>query len=363
MKRAVLIALCVAGCAGPAGDVKGPVDPMPPEESGGDAGVDAAPQVAPAPKLPDLEKVTVMVVAAEVKAKMKDGRSWDEGESTLLRPVQKPFLKYLKSHPALRATSSHIGVPLDKPDMIRDAGRDAAPDPMIYIEVGDHIFRSPARPRAFAPLWDFPFTFAFGFSTTKMGTMPGDLVRIHVVDFDAGGGFDIMGSTILSVEQLLKKPLHRLGPFGSVSSLTLQVKRNPLDEAAKPRSKSLDVPGRPSWTNTGIEVVAGQRLRIDAADEVCTTREGLEKCSGPEGQRSRSDKNLTGFKDVGHGALVGSIGDTRFVIGRRLELIAPSSGPLLLGVNDRDTRNNRGSYAVRVWAYPLPVLTVKRPAN
>ena len=32
------------------------------------------------------------------------------------------------------------------------------------------------------------------------------------------------------IEQLLAKPVHKIGPFGSVESLTLQVKRTPLDD-------------------------------------------------------------------------------------------------------------------------------------
>jgi hypothetical protein len=99
---------------------------------------------------------------------------------------------------------------------------------------------------------------------------------------------------------------------------------------------------------------AGQRVLIRAADEVCTGPE-LRFCSGPEGQR-RADarNNLPGFLELGHGALIAAVGDARFAVQRELGFVAPASGSLLLGVNDRDVVNNSGSYAAHIVVYALP---------
>lgn len=360
MKRIATVALALAlGCSGSSKSPETPIDPMPPEELASPE--ETAPQEPETPALPGLETIRLTIVAAEVAPKMKDGRPWDGTESRLAPSVSKPLLRYLELHPELLATSNTLGVPVSSPKLAETARKDAAPDPMVYIEVGSQIYRSPVRPRAFAPLWDYPMVFSYGFGKQRMGAVPGSLVRIHVVDYDGPASADIMGTTLMSIEQLLAKPLHQLGPFGSVDSLTLQIKRKPQDEGAPPVAKRLVVPGKPSWTDTGLKLIAGQRLVIEAADEVCTTTEGLDKCSGPEGQAKPGSKNLPGFETVGHGALVATIGDVRFPVGRRLELTAPATGTLRLGVNDRHYVNNRGSYAARITIAPMPVPSERRP--
>jgi len=360
VKRLLLVILSAAlACSGGPKKVAPPVDPMPPEEP---AATDET-EPEPEPALPALEQITITVVAAEIEPNMKDGRAWDGSESRLARSVSKPLLQYMEQHPELHASADTLGIPIDAPTLAKDAQKDAAPDPMVFVEVGALMFRTPVRPRAFAPLWDFALTFGFGFGQQHMGVVPGSLVRIHVVDYDGPTKADHLGTTLMSIEQLLAKPVHRLGPFGSVTSLTLQVKRTPIDETAVAKAMRLAVPGKPSWTDSSIEVTAGQHLVLEAADEVCTTQEELDKCSGPEGQAATSDKKLPGFPSLGHGALVGAIGDVRFAVGRRLELVAPSSGVVRLGVNDRHYVNNRGSYAVRVTMLPLPDGVVPRPAQ
>ncbi|MBT8495292.1 MAG: hypothetical protein KJO07_19755 [Deltaproteobacteria bacterium] len=361
MRSLLAVVALTLACSGPAKNVEKPVDPMPPEEK--PVTKDDKPEQPKKPEpppLPGLERITVTVVAAEVASAMKDGRPWDGKESRLVPNISKLLTHYLELHPELQVTARTLGIPVDQPRLARAARKDAAPDPMVFVEVGKHIYRSPARPRAFAPLWDFALTFAYGFGNSRRGAVPGSLVRIHVVDYDGPARFDTMGTTLMSIEQLLAKPVHKIGPFGSVESLTLQVKRTPLDDTARPKSHRLAVPGKPAWTVTGIDVVAGQRLIIEAADEVCTTREGLSKCSGPDGQRDLNDNNLKGFEKVGHGTLVGALGDTRFKVGRRLEMIAPSTGVLRLGVNDGHYVNNRGSYAARIIIRTVPVPNLRR---
>ena len=69
---------------------------------------------------------------------------------------------------------------------------------------------------------------------------------------------------------------------------------------------------------------------------------------------SAKDVILAIIAKVGHGALIAAVGDVRFSVRRQLSFVAPSSGRLLLGINDKDTRDNRGSYAVRIELEPVP---------
>jgi hypothetical protein len=201
------------------------------------------------------------------------------------------------------------------------------------------------RPRAFNPVWDFTLQFPVGPGYSARDTT----VRVQVVDYDGPTRFDTLGSTVISVDELLAKPLHQLGAFGSVKQLTVEVATIEVDDPKpEPSVFRIAVPGNAKWTDTGVELTAGQRVAIDAADEVCTSGEKLSACSGPEGQRKTSSYNLPGFDSLGHGALVAALGDTRFSIGRDRTFIAPSSGRLRLGVNDTKSDDNRGAYAVRI---------------
>jgi hypothetical protein len=292
-------------------------------------------------------------VSADIRGSMPSGESWDGGQASGALP--RPLERYLLLHPELADTRKHLGIPVDMEDLPARAGKSPAADPMVLIEVGDLAFRSPVELRAFHPLWDFSFQFLRGSLGDRQGVPRDAMVRIHVVDYDGPEHMDAVGSMVLPVEELLARPTHELGPFGSVDKLIVQVRiLEAPDDVEAGRSVRLAVPASPSWTDTGIDLLAGQRVWIQAADEICTTRKGDADCSGPEGQRSPNRANLRGFEVIGHGALVGAVGDTRFVVRRGLRFVAPASGRLRLGVNDRDTGNNRGAYAVHVMVFAVP---------
>ena len=313
----------------------------------------AGPAVEPAPAG---WLVQVTVVSAEIEGHMPNGDQWDERGGKTERDPEPTLAAYLARHPELADTESMIGIPIIAEDRAKHARDSAAVDPMVMLEVGRAVFRSPMRPREFNPVWSFPVRFVVGELSSQRGVSPDDSVTIHVVDFDGPREFDAIGTTVIPIRELLAKPVHRIGPFGSVRSLSLEVVLLPTPAAdAQPTAMRLAVPGSHSWTDTGIDVVAGQHVAIDAADEVCTKGDSVQHCSGPEGQRGNgSSSNLPGFERLGHGALVAALGDTRFGVGRQSTFIAPSSGRLYLGVNDKDVGNNTKSYAVRVVVDVLP---------
>lgn len=315
------------------------------------------PVMAPpaAPPAPAGWLVELTVVSAEIEGLMPNGDQWDKKGGKTEGDPESTLEAYMARHPELAGTEKMLGIPIEAKDRGKHARDSEAVDPMVVLEIGGAVFRTPMRPREFSPVWSFPVRFAVGEVASRKGAPPDASVTIHVVDFDGPRQFDAIGTTLFPLRELLGAPTHRIGPFGSVKSLTLAVELLPLPAAdAAPAAMRLAVPSSHSWTDTGIDLVAGQRVTIDAADEVCTKGDSVQHCSGPEGQRVTSGSNVKGFEKLGHGALIASVGDTRFGVGRKASFIAPSSGRLYLGVNDRDVGNNKGSYAVRVVVEVLP---------
>jgi hypothetical protein len=150
--------------------------------------------------------------------------------------------------------------------------------------------------------------------------------------------------TLVPVRDLFANPTLEVGRFGSVAKLLLQAA--PAPELATRKRVALSA--RDGWTPTGVLIVAGQDVILRAAGEVCTKGADRSRCAGPEGQPRTADTSLPGFEARGHGGLVGGIGDTRFFVGRDRRFVAPSSGPLLLGVNDSDLGNNSGDFEVEI---------------
>jgi hypothetical protein len=103
------------------------------------------------------------------------------------------------------------------------------------------------------------------------------------------------------------------------------------------------------WTNSGLVVRRGQRIRLSASGSVML---GGGRVSTPVG--------LTGAQDSGKlmpayptGALIAVIGDDNddFIsIGARREFIAQRDGVLFLGINEGNLNDNTGAYDVVIEA-------------
>ncbi|RMH44027.1 MAG: hypothetical protein D6689_03440 [Deltaproteobacteria bacterium] len=342
-----IAAAALAGCGAPAAPpaAGAATPPSPTAETAPPAPADAAPPDAP-PQPP--QRVTVTVVSADVAGLMPNGEQWDAGDAKDDRAIDRVLAAYLDGHPELARSLDVVGVPIDAPRAADEAARSEAADPMVLVQIDGQVFRSPMRPRAFNPVWNFAFEFAVRPQDAERHT-----VRIVVADYDGPTRFDPIGATVVPLADLLRAPVVTLGPFGSVKRLTLEVATAPLPTGDEPEVvQRIAVAASATWTDTGVDLVAGQRVTVDASDEVCTKGDDVAHCAGPEGQRAPSDYNVAGFADVGHGALIAAVGDTRFYIGRERSFVAPSSGRLRLGVNDRDTGNNRGAFAARVRVWP-----------
>ena len=99
------------------------------------------------------------------------------------------------------------------------------------------------------------------------------------------------------------------------------------------------------WTNSGLVVRKGQRLRISASGRVSL---GKGRFSTPGGLTSIQDQDKL-MRTEATGALIAVIGDDNddfILIGPRREFVAQRDGVLFLGVNEGDLTDNTGSYDI-----------------
>ena len=103
------------------------------------------------------------------------------------------------------------------------------------------------------------------------------------------------------------------------------------------------------WTNSGLVVRKGQRLRISASGRVSL---GRGRFSMPGGLASVNDNDKL-MRNEATGALIAVIGDDNdefILIGPRREFVALRDGVLFLGVNEGDLTDNTGSYDIVIEA-------------
>ncbi len=103
------------------------------------------------------------------------------------------------------------------------------------------------------------------------------------------------------------------------------------------------------WTNTGLVVRRGQRLRINASGRVSL---GNNRFSTPDGLPNVPDRDKL-MRNQPTGGLIAVIGDDNddFVfIGRSRDFVVQRDGVLFLGVNEGNLSDNSGNYDVVIEA-------------
>jgi hypothetical protein len=117
------------------------------------------------------------------------------------------------------------------------------------------------------------------------------------------------------------------------------------------------VPSTEYWTDTGVDVSAGDRVRVEATGTVTAGSSDPLRRIGPDGTNdpafTRYNRYVRNDGDVrlrgGHAALIGRIGDEdepRFVIGAHRTVRVDADGRLFLGVNDGELDNNGGEFEI-----------------
>ena len=103
------------------------------------------------------------------------------------------------------------------------------------------------------------------------------------------------------------------------------------------------------WSNSGLVVRKGQRLRISSSGRVSL---GRGRFSTPAGISTIADNDKL-VRTEATGALIAVIGDDNddfILIGTRRDFVAQRDGVLFLGVNEGDLNDNTGTYDVVVEA-------------
>ena len=110
------------------------------------------------------------------------------------------------------------------------------------------------------------------------------------------------------------------------------------------------------WTNSGLVVRRGQRLRINASGRVML---GGGRISTPPGVTGIQDneKLMRSYPTGGLIAVIGDDNDDFIFIGQRREFIAQRDGVLFLGVNEGNLNDNTGAYDVVIEAEALSTST------
>jgi hypothetical protein len=103
------------------------------------------------------------------------------------------------------------------------------------------------------------------------------------------------------------------------------------------------------WTNSGLVVRRGQRLRISASGRVSL---GLNRIATPDGLTNISDRDklMRNQPTGGLFAVIGDDNDDFVFIGRGHDFVSQRDGVLFLGVNEGNLSDNRGCYEVIVEA-------------
>jgi CHAT domain-containing protein len=107
-----------------------------------------------------------------------------------------------------------------------------------------------------------------------------------------------------------------------------------------------DVPANQQWTDSGVDLQPGQRIRITASGEISSTQ-GVR--NGPQGS-SEDLYAISLLPTERHAALIAKVGDDGhpFLVGPGTTNQAGDGGRLFLGVNDLAVKDNSGYYRVEV---------------
>jgi hypothetical protein len=115
------------------------------------------------------------------------------------------------------------------------------------------------------------------------------------------------------------------------------------------RERVISVSATQPWTDTGVNVRAGQMVYFEANGQV---RWGRNRRDGPEGENNSPFNPARPIPNRPAAALIGSVGegnDIFFIGAERGPIRVRSGGPLLLGINDEGLQDNSGSFRVTIY--------------
>jgi Ca2+-binding EF-hand superfamily protein len=118
--------------------------------------------------------------------------------------------------------------------------------------------------------------------------------------------------------------------------------------ATSGRSRTVHVNSQYRWTDTGIDVRAGQNVTLDASGTIVMSDNGQDTAT-PAGSTTGRRANDAPITNQPAGALLARIGNYGPIfVGTRQSFNAPVSGRMYFGVNDDHLPDNRGEFIVQV---------------
>jgi hypothetical protein len=180
---------------------------------------------------------------------------------------------------------------------------------------------------------------------------------VESIEFDSSGG-NTSSSSTMDESTARNNPPPVTRPSSPVrepdTTPNRTIDTSPVSSSATPTFFTIKVGVRADnanngWTNSGLVVRKGQRLRISASGRVSL---GRGRFSTPGGLNTIQDNDKL-MRNEATGALIAVIGDDNddfIVIGPRREFVAQRDGVLFLGVNEGDLTDNTGSYDIVIEA-------------
>lgn len=115
------------------------------------------------------------------------------------------------------------------------------------------------------------------------------------------------------------------------------------------RTRRVNVAGTQPWTDSGLDLRAGDRVHITATGTVFHNLPTASS-AGPDGAPDPNLRQFNVLADANHAGLLGRLGESGdpFQVGSDSTFAAPTAGRLYLGVNDRGVDNNSGAFVATV---------------
>jgi hypothetical protein len=179
---------------------------------------------------------------------------------------------------------------------------------------------------------------------------------VESIEFDSNPGSSQVSdlSTASNQPPAMSQPSRPTNQPDNSTSNTRPAAPQPTNSNAAPTFFTIKVSVRADnanngWTNSGLVVRKGQRLRITASGRISL---GRGRFATPGGVTAIPDNDKL-MRNEATGALIAVIGDDNddfLLIGPRREFVAQRDGVLFLGVNEGDLSDNTGSYDIVIEA-------------
>ena len=177
---------------------------------------------------------------------------------------------------------------------------------------------------------------------------------VESIEFDSNTGPSTSTNDTASIPPTSSQPTRPSQPVDDGVNNNRPAENNPPTNASAPTFFTIKVAVRADnanngWTNSGLVVRKGQRLRISASGRVSL---GRGRFATPGGVPGLPDNEKL-MRNEATGALIAVIGDDNddfILIGPRREFVALRDGVLFLGVNEGDLADNTGTYDIVIEA-------------